>query len=60
MARSSRWLAPQVFPSSEVKMSGPEWSDCAKKGLAVKAFRGDAVMFYRCVCPGTNLADGSP
>ncbi len=35
-----------VFPNAEHKVSGPEWSECAKKGLAVKAVRGDALMFY--------------
>lgn len=35
-----------VFPNAQEKMKGPEWSDCAKKGLAVKARRGDAIMFY--------------
>jgi len=35
-----------VFPNAESKVSGDEWSDCAKKGLAVKAVRGDALLFY--------------
>lgn len=28
-------------------MSGEEWSECAKKGLAVKTKKGDALLFYR-------------
>ncbi len=28
------------------QVSGPEWSQCAKQGLAVKPVRGDALMFY--------------
>ena len=43
-----------VFPNADKKMSGPEWSDCAKKGLAVKAFKGDAVMFYSLKPDGSN------
>lgn len=35
-----------VFPNGDRKVSGPEWSQCAQKGLAVKPFKGDAVMFY--------------
>eukprot|EP00798_Chlamydomonas_sp_ICE-L_P008663 gene8663-34114_t len=35
-----------VFPNADKKVSGDEWSECAQKGLAVKAKKGDAVMFY--------------
>lgn len=35
-----------VFPSSPSKVTGPEWSECAKKGLAVKTTRGDALLFF--------------
>lgn len=36
-----------MFPNAEEgKVSGPEWSDCAKRGLAVKAVKGDALLFY--------------
>lgn len=35
-----------VFPNAPDKVTGPDWSDCAKKGLAVKTFKGDALMFY--------------
>lgn len=28
------------------QVSGDEWSDCAKKGLAVKPVQGDALLFY--------------
>lgn len=29
-----------VFPNAKEKVSGPEWSDCAKKGLGVKVVCG--------------------
>ncbi len=35
-----------MFPQADTKVSGEGWSDCARKGLAVKAKRGDALMFY--------------
>lgn len=35
-----------VFPRAEVGVTGPEWSECARQGNAVKARRGDAVMFF--------------
>ena len=35
-----------VFPQADKKVSGEGWSDCAKNGFGVKAFNGDAVMFY--------------
>lgn len=35
-----------VFPNAEIKVTGPEWSDCAKRGMGVKTKQGDAVMFY--------------
>jgi len=35
-----------VFPKADKKVQGKEWSACAKKGLAVKSFKGDAVLFY--------------
>ena len=35
-----------VFPESENKVTGKQWSDCAKKGLAVRAVKGDAVLSY--------------
>ncbi len=36
-----------VFPEADTKVTGPEWSDCAKQGLAVKTKKGDALLFYR-------------
>ena len=38
-----------VFPNAadQDKVTGPEWSDCAKRGLAVKAKKGDALLFFR-------------
>ena len=38
-----------VFPQAATRVSGPEWSECASKGLAVKTRRGDALLFYRSV-----------
>jgi prolyl 4-hydroxylase len=35
-----------VFPLGRPHMRGEGWSDCAKKGHAVKATRGDAVFFW--------------
>lgn len=36
-----------MFPHAEKKVvSGPGWSDCASKGLAVKAKKGNALFFY--------------
>lgn len=36
-----------VFPQAETKVTGPEWSDCAKQGLGVKTKKGDALLFFR-------------
>ncbi len=45
-----------VFPDAEHKVTGSQWSECARKGLAVKPFKGDAIMFYGCVpCLGQHL-----
>ncbi|XP_076924559.1 putative prolyl 4-hydroxylase 7 [Bidens hawaiensis] len=39
-----------VFPDSEIKESQPktseDWSECAKKGYAVKPKKGDALLFF--------------
>ncbi|XP_058186352.1 probable prolyl 4-hydroxylase 7 [Rhododendron vialii] len=38
-----------VFPDSEAKVTQPkddDWSDCAKKGYAVKPNKGDALLFF--------------
>jgi hypothetical protein len=32
-----------VFPNADRKSTGAEFSECAKKGLAVKVKKGDAV-----------------
>ena len=39
-----------VFPNVEAgeRVTGAQWSDCARRGLAVKAKRGDALLFFRC------------
>jgi len=36
-----------VFPNAQTKVTGPEWSECAKNGLAVKTRKGDALLFFR-------------
>lgn len=35
-----------VLPNAEHKSTGEGFSECAKRGLAVKAVKGDALMFY--------------
>ncbi|KAJ0981623.1 hypothetical protein J5N97_009878 [Dioscorea zingiberensis] len=38
-----------IFPNSEGKLTQPKddtWSDCAKNGYAVKAEKGDALLFF--------------
>ncbi len=34
------------MPNADIKVTGDEWSDCAKRGLAVKAVKGNALLFY--------------
>ena len=38
-----------VFPNvaAEERVQGAQWSECARRGLAVKAKRGDALLFFR-------------
>ena len=36
-----------VFPNSAERVVGNQWSDCAKRGLAVKTQKGDALLFFR-------------
>jgi prolyl 4-hydroxylase len=43
-----------VFPRAAVKVIGAGWSDCARRGLAVKAVKGDALMFYSLHPNGTE------
>ena len=38
-----------VFPLAANRVTGPQWSECARGGAAVKARRGDALLFYRYV-----------
>lgn len=35
-----------VFPNAGPKVTGEGWSECARQGFAVKAKRGDAVLFW--------------
>ena len=35
-----------VFPNADPKVTGGGWSECARQGFAVKAKRGDAVLFW--------------
>ncbi len=39
-----------VFPNSAEKVEGEQWSECARRGLAVKTQKGDALLFFRYVC----------
>jgi hypothetical protein len=43
-----------VLPHADQKVSGEAWSECAKRGLAVKPVRGDALMFYSLKPDGSN------
>lgn len=43
-----------VFPAADAKVSGPGWSDCARRGLAVKPTKGAAVLFYSLKPDGTT------
>lgn len=43
-----------VFPHAAEKVEGEGWSDCARKGLAVKATRGNALFFYGLKPDGTG------
>lgn len=43
-----------VFPNAQTKVTGPEWSDCAKNGLAVKTRKGDALLFFSLNPDGTT------
>ena len=45
-----------MFPLAANRVSGPQWSECAKGGAAVKAGRGDALLFYRCACTAARTA----
>lgn len=45
-----------VFPNADTKVTGPEWSECAKKGLAVKTRKGDALLFFRWVLLSCGLS----
>ena len=44
-----------MFPLAANRVSGPQWSECAKGGAAVKARRGDALLFYRCACTAARM-----
>nr|2JIJ_A Chain A, PROLYL-4 HYDROXYLASE [Chlamydomonas reinhardtii]2JIJ_B Chain B, PROLYL-4 HYDROXYLASE [Chlamydomonas reinhardtii]2JIJ_C Chain C, PROLYL-4 HYDROXYLASE [Chlamydomonas reinhardtii] len=43
-----------VLPNAEQKVTGDGWSECAKRGLAVKPIKGDALMFYSLKPDGSN------
>ncbi|KAK9818424.1 hypothetical protein WJX72_012505 [[Myrmecia] bisecta] len=45
-----------VFPQADTKVSGPEWSECAQQGLAVKTKRGDALLFFSLMPDGQTDA----
>lgn len=42
-----------VFPYGEKKVEGEGWSECALRGLAVKATKGNALLFYGLKPDGT-------
>lgn len=43
-----------VFPHAvEKPQYGEDWSDCARKGLSVKAIKGNALLFYSLHPDGT-------
>ena len=44
-----------VFPNADRNVTGPEWSECAKKGLGLKAVKGDALMFFSLHPDGTEV-----
>jgi prolyl 4-hydroxylase len=44
----------QVFPYAEDKVEGEGWSECALRGLAVKAKKGNALLFYGLNPDGTT------
>ena len=44
-----------VFPLAQNRVSGLQWSECARGGAAVKARRGDSLLFYRSVLPLSGL-----
>jgi len=49
-----------VFPQAgSPAVTGAQWSDCARKGLAVKAVRGNALLFYSLKPNGCAAIDGS-
>jgi prolyl 4-hydroxylase len=43
-----------VFPYATPKVSGPGWSECATRGLAVKAIKGNAIIFFSLNPDGTE------
>lgn len=43
-----------VFPYGSPKVSGEGWSECARKGLSVKAKKGNALFFYSLKPDGTG------
>lgn len=43
-----------VFPNAKDKVTGEGWSDCARRGLAVKAKKGNALFFYSLKPDGTG------
>ncbi|KAJ6813623.1 prolyl 4-hydroxylase 2 precursor [Iris pallida] len=49
-----------IFPNSEGKLSQPKddsWSDCARKGYAVKPQKGDALLFFSLHLDATTDSD---
>lgn len=45
-----------VFPHAERNVTGPQWSECAKRGLGLKAVKGDALMFFSLRPDGSEVS----
>lgn len=43
-----------VFPYADQRTEGEGWSECALRGLSVKAVKGNALLFYGLNPDGTN------
>lgn len=43
-----------VFPAAGVRVAGGGWSECARAGFAVRARRGDALLFYSLLPDGAK------
>lgn len=44
-----------VFPNADKKVSGPGWSDCARRGFALHPQKGDAILFFSLKPDGSEV-----